>query len=256
MAELIITRKIQIRSGDRACQPRRCALDFMLHYIFLFTDSPMATLLARPARSSDRSDILTAIREEDCNLAIWQRAPFADFAPLVEGAPRDLRFECALEDLPALVAAGLAANGFGGAALHDALIADARMLAGLFCDALDLARFELRLEAVRTDSCRKFHADYVRARLITTYVGEGTDWLGPEDAERLAAGGQPQRINRMRAFDVGLFKGKLATDRPAIHRSPPIAGTGAVRLLMVLNPASRAGAGVTQSPLPPPAHLA
>lgn len=46
----------------------------------------------------------------------------------------------------------------------------------------------------------------------------------------------PQRLH---TFDVGLFKGKLATDRPAMHRSPPIAGTGAVRLLLVLNPASR-----------------
>ena len=39
------------------------------------------------------------------------------------------------------------------------------------------------LEVVRTDSCRKFHADYVTARLITTYLGEGTQWLDEADAD-------------------------------------------------------------------------
>ncbi|MFN3864958.1 MAG: DUF1826 domain-containing protein, partial [Erythrobacter sp.] len=54
-----------------------------------------------------------------------------------------------------------------------------------------------------------------------------------------AAGQEPRRINRMNTFDVGLFKGKLASDRPAIHRSPPIAATRARRLLLVLNPMQR-----------------
>ncbi|MEO0057370.1 MAG: hypothetical protein RIT17_820, partial [Pseudomonadota bacterium] len=82
-------------------------------------------------------------------------------------------------------------------------------------------------------------ADYVRARLITTYAGEGTDWLDAADAARVAAGQEPRQINRMATFDVGLFKGKLATDHPAIHRSPPIAGSGGARLLLVLNPAQK-----------------
>jgi hypothetical protein len=208
----------------------------------------MATLLRPSARIAATPDVLGAIAADDCNLAIWQRAALADFAPLIDGTPGDLRFECTLDEIAGRLGAGLQANGFGGDdALHAALIADARALAELFCAALGLARFELRLEVVRTDSCRKFHADYVRARLITTYVGEGTDWLDAEDAARVAAGGEPQRINRMDAFDVGLFKGKLATDHPAIHRSPPIAGTGAARLLMVLNPAQKPFVDSTQS---------
>lgn len=199
----------------------------------------MTTLLARISQSADHPTVFDAIREADCSLAIWKRAPFADFTALVEGDPADLRFECTPADCAAMLAAGLRANGFGGEALHTALVADAAQLAERFCAAMDLARLELRLEVVRTDSCRKWHADYVTARLITTYVGEGTDWLDKEDADRVAAGQDPMNPQRLRTFDVGLFKGKLATDRPAIHRSPPIAGTGAVRLLLVLNPASR-----------------
>lgn len=209
----------------------------------------MATLLTRRAQSSDTPEVLHTIVEADCNLAIWERPAFAEFAPLVAGDPEDIRFETAPAELPAMLLAALKANGFAAPHLHAALVRDAALLARHFCDALELARIELRLEVVRTDACRKFHADYVRARLITTYHGEGTDWLDDADAARVAAGAEPQRINRMRAFDVGLFKGKLGTDHPAIHRSPPIAGSGEARLLMVLNPASRAFVDAQHSPL-------
>lgn len=209
----------------------------------------MATLLAPVAHLGDQPAALAAIRAEDCNLAIWRRAPFADLAPLTHGEPQDLRFECGLAELPQTLRRALAENGFGGADLHETLIADAAILAGVFCEALDLARFELRLEVVRTDSCRKFHADYVRARLITTYLGEGTDWLDETQAAQVATGAEPSQINRMATFDVGLFKGKLATDHPAIHRSPPIAESGGVRLLMVLNPARKQFVDPANSPL-------
>ena len=217
----------------------------------------MATLLAPMSRISGSPEVLHAIGEPDCNLAIWQRARFADFAPLVQGTPEDLRFTCDVAGLPAQLAKGLKQGGFGGsAALHRALVEDAARLAELFCTAMDLSKLELRLEVVRTDSCRKFHADYVTARLITTYVGAGTDWLDEDDTARVAAGETPRRINRLGPFDIGLFKGKLATDRPAIHRSPPIAGTGAARLLLVLNPASKSIADGTDSGLSQPPHLA
>jgi len=217
----------------------------------------MATLLDQPARSADNPAILSAIRDPGCNLAIWQRPAFADFSPLTGGTPNDLRFTSDPADLPGALTQALAANGYAGdMALHGALVADAAGLARLFCDAMGLATFELRLEVVRTDSCRKFHADYVTARLITTYVGEGTHWLDEADADRVAAGADPQRIHRLAPFDVGLFKGRLSAERPVIHRSPPIAGTdGGARLLLVLNPASRSSVDSPQSPLPPPLHL-
>jgi hypothetical protein len=206
---------------------------------------------------SDLPAVLEDIRAPDCNLAIWQRAAFADFAPLVTDEAQDLRFTCDPDALPATLERELARGGYGGeAALRQALADDAARLAKLFCTAMDLSLVELRLEVVRTDSCRRFHADYVTARLITTYVGEGTDWLDDEDAARVAAGGEPRRINRLAAFDVGLFKGKLATHRPAIHRSPPIAGTGAARLLLVLNPASQRFVDGSDCPLPQAPRLA
>ena len=213
----------------------------------------MATLLARPARLSDNSSVLAEIRDPECSLAVWQRPAIADFSPLVAGVPQDLRFVSDAASLAETLVRALDDAGFGGdAALHRALAEDAAQLARLFCKAMDLAAFELRLEVVRSDSCRKFHADYVTARLITTYHGEGTDWLDEADAARVAAGAEPQRVGRLATFDVGLFKGRLGTDNPAIHRSPPIADTPvAARLLLVLNPVSRSFVDGQQSPLPP-----
>lgn len=201
----------------------------------------MATIFASSARLAPEPDVLHAIRDPECSLAVWQRKLPADFAPLITGAPADLRFVSDAQGLADTLAAAIEEAGFGGSAqLQRLFVEDAVALARLFCDALDLAAFELRLEVVRGDSCRKFHADYVTARLITTYLGEGTDWLDDADAARVTAGADPACIHRLGAGDVGLFKGKLGAGNPAIHRSPPIADNpDARRLLLVLNPVSR-----------------
>lgn len=257
MAQMRMVRKYPFGGRDLPASGRLVNAMLQRH-IFFSKLHPMTTLLDRLSRSAAEPEVLHAIRDPECNLAIWRRAPFADFTPLTIGTPQDLRFVSNVPQLAGTLARELRQNGFAGdPTLHRALIEDTVRLADLFCTAMALATFELRLEVVRTDSCRKFHADYVTARLITTYVGEGTDWLDQSDADRVAAGAEPEHINRLAAFDVGLFKGKLATERPAIHRSPPIAGTdGGARLLLVLNPASRPFVDSADSPLPQPSHLA
>ncbi len=134
----------------------------------------MTTLLQSRASIAADPAVLGAIADPDCSLAVWQRPAFADFTPLTAGSPEDLRFTSTPDALGPDLTRALAEAGFGGSpALHAALAEDAAQLARRFCEGMDLARCELRLEVVRTDSCRKFHADYVTARLITTYVGEG-----------------------------------------------------------------------------------
>jgi hypothetical protein len=194
---------------------------------------PFAALSTAPS-------ILERIAQTECNLAIWQRHSVIDWNPLLEGAPRDIRFDTSRADLAERFAAALPRNGFGAPHLHRALTEDVVLLAGLFSSALGIADLEVRFEIVTTDSCRKFHADYVAARLITTYVGPGTQWLSSEDAARVREGKEPSRIEQMAAGDVGIFKGRLAGDHPAIHRSPPIATSPGPRLLLVLNRAEPA----------------
>ena len=71
------------------------------------------------------------------------------------------------------------------------------------------------------------------ARLLLPLVGPGTQWM--------RAGGDPERPEGdLQAGDVGIFKGRLWTRDPVIlHRSPPIAGAGITRVLLVIDPIGR-----------------
>ena len=126
--------------------------------------------------------------------------------------------------------------GYTPAAARTALVRDVANLADQFAAIMQIDQVQVRLEVVTTDSCRKFHADYVKARLITTYIGAGTQWIGGADVARVAKGTKPSRINTLEPGDVGLFKGKMWSENPAIHRSPPIGDTGEQRLILVLDP--------------------
>ncbi|WP_379553196.1 DUF1826 domain-containing protein [Qipengyuania sp. DGS5-3] len=195
----------------------------------------MSTTLDSIAQISDQSTILRSIKDEACSIAIWERQPLGWTSGLITDGTRDIRLNTPLSDVRVNVAQALPSSGFGNHASHRHLVDDIVDLADLYCSTLGIEELEVRLEVVTTDSCRKWHADYVKARLITTYSGDGPQWLDAGDADRVKQGGEPQRINQLRTGDVGIFKGKLAAAHPAIHRSPPIAGTGQTRLLLVLN---------------------
>jgi hypothetical protein len=196
----------------------------------------MATLLAPAASLSPSPGVLDAIRGEACNLAVWERAARPAFARLVREGVRDLRFAAPLGALEARLAGELAAACYPQSSECTALIADIVELAQRYAAIMDLEAVALRLALVTTNSCRKFHADYVKARLITTYVGSATQWIDARDAARVARGQEPRAIRSLGTGDVGLFKGRLWTPSPAIHRSPPIEGTGERRLILVLDP--------------------
>lgn len=117
------------------------------------------------------------------------------------------------------------------------MIEDILDLYHLFGEMIQYPKIEVRVELVTGNSCWKFHSDCVEMRLIATYAGRGTQWIDQDDIDRAANGLEPLHINELEPGDVGLFKGKLKTTQPGIHRSPPIDCTGEKRLLLVLNPA-------------------
>lgn len=106
---------------------------------------------------------------------------------------------------------------------------------------------DVRLECLEHDACWKFHLDCVEMRLLTTYLGPATEWVKPQYAEEAL---RDQRefqgpIERFRPHEVGMFKGSCAgSGSGLVHRSPPIADTGQIRLFFCLNKPSAA------SPLP------
>lgn len=91
------------------------------------------------------------------------------------------------------------------------------------------ADYTLRLEYVTDNACRKFHKDETDFRLITSYLGRGTQWT-------IDNGEGHGEIHEMDTFHVGMLLGqRCAFPSRVLHRSPPIEGTGEVRFVMVLD---------------------
>ena len=120
----------------------------------------------------------------------------------------------------------------------DLLIEDIEDLALVYAEITGEEMVDIRLERVSDNACWKFHRDYVKTRLLTTYLGPTTEWILPEYGEQalrqqLLFKGP---IENLAPDDVAIFKGcSSATEPGIVHRSPPIEGTGYTRLLLCLN---------------------
>ncbi|GAA0740048.1 DUF1826 domain-containing protein [Sphingomonas sp. ABOLD] len=191
---------------------------------------------AAPAVALERGDpgVLEAVVRPEVHLAIWNRPlPLAlAWLPQLDWSKiDDLDFTTTLEALEADVAEGLAEAGYPAGARGDALAGEMIDHARRFAAVQQIDALAIRLEVIETDACHKFHADHVTARLLTTLMGTGTQWIHGD-------AGPDTPIRQMRTGDVAIFKGRLATEALAIlHRSPPIGDTGETRLLLAIDPA-------------------
>ena len=116
---------------------------------------------------------------------------------------------------------------------RERLVDDASALADNFAGLVPAPFLRLRFDVVTTNACRKFHIDAVRARLICTYRGTGTQYGISID------GAEPQRVFTAPTGAPILLRGTLWPERSKyglLHRSPPIEGTGETRLALVLDP--------------------
>lgn len=126
------------------------------------------------------------------------------------------------------------------------LAADIVQLVRAFAAALGLTAVRIRLERVENDACRLFHADYVAARLIATYLGPTTQYL-PEFALRRAGLGlgcndgicrDSAAIRSVPPGAVAVFKGARGPEGlagAAVHRSPPLSRRGQSRYVLVVD---------------------
>lgn len=200
----------------------------------------MTVLLASRALIAGNAAALEAIRDPDISLAIWERSVPTDMIALLTPEIGQVRLTSALEGLPAPLHAALDDVNYPIGAMRSALEEDIVQLAHRFAIVMRTDAVEIRLERVTTNACRKWHADYVTARLITTYVGQGTQWIDGDGSSPCDCG-EPHDLRQLAAGDVAIFKGRHWDEaRAAIHRSPPIEGSGEQRLLLVINPAHRA----------------
>lgn len=187
--------------------------------------------------TADSLDALASIHHPGCAAVVWRRQPLQRFqgwidqldpsllprmrSVLTPGAVRDAVFHsCDLAGMPDSPERAL-------------LVDDIAALAHGFAEIMGAPYVRVRLEPVTTNSCRKFHLDAVTSRLICTYRGAGTQYGVSKD------GGQPNEIATTPTGAPIVLRGSLWPETPRsglLHRSPPIAGTGETRLLLVLDP--------------------
>ncbi|MBM3645980.1 MAG: DUF1826 domain-containing protein [Alphaproteobacteria bacterium] len=203
----------------------------------------LASTPTQPVHTGTSPAILAALKEPETELAIWQRTLPPELAQWLgtvsPPATHGVRGIAHPSELGPALADWIATWRPGNAVAGAALIADIVQLATLFTDVIGTKQVDYRLEWIAGDSCWKFHRDCVSARLLTTYRGPGTQWVTPDlsDGALRAQRAFDGRIRALGTGDVSVFTGSCAGDgRGIVHRSPPISGSGDVRLLLCLNP--------------------
>jgi len=197
--------------------------------------------------SADGS-VLDDIRRPGCAVAIWQRRREAALAAWLDGLPVEalpsLRRRLAAEETAGAVDAACAAAGLPPSAERELLAAGSGALALRFAGIMGVARVAVRLDVITDDACRRFHLDHVSARLLCAWRGAGTQFApqGPETAcaDPACAHPSPPGLVGMQPGAVAIFRGRSWPGpevSTVLHRSPPLAGTGWARLLLVVDPA-------------------
>lgn len=184
---------------------------------------------------TDSLDGLAAIHAPDCAAVIWARPDSPALTRWLAALPPDQIPQTRQILRPDAIGPALAqlCATLPDCAERAVLTESITSLAEAFAATLNAPWLRLRLEVVTGDACRKFHVDNVTARLVCTYRGTGTQYgLAPRGAE-------PEVVHTVPTGQPIVLRGmRWPTTPPSLlkHRSPPIAGTGQARLLLVLDP--------------------
>lgn len=210
----------------------------------------LAPVLRQPLRqvSSEQIEVFGEVLRDEVNLAVWQRplaASVSAFAAQLVAQGEPLAQSITLELASAESAPNLSGlvDDYSHLPGQAAFLDDVSGLVSAFAYLFDVRRIGLRLRILDKPMCPRFHVDHVPVRLITSYVGVGTEWLsegvmarrrlGDATAEPIDA----RQVERAAAGQVLLAKGEKWIGNEGgglIHRSPqpPV---GERRLLLTLD---------------------
>ncbi len=185
---------------------------------------------------ADKPEDLKAFLQPGCAAAIWRRQPEPTFQKWIDTLDPSLlpqgRIVFRPSAVPTAVTTLCDVAETPDYDERDQLIGDVSTLAEIFAELMNTPYLRLRLQAVTTNACRKFHIDAITARLVCTYRGRGTQY-------GISTGGQdPALVFSVATGAPILLRGTLWPEKPAsglLHRSPPIEGTGQTRLILVLD---------------------
>ncbi|GLK65062.1 DUF1826 domain-containing protein [Paracoccus kondratievae] len=197
-----------------------------------------ALVEARMIAESPNGLILPRVADAGIGAAIWRRSLSPGFARWVDEIPLEqlpaLRSVVELRSVESAVHTACDISGLPRGEMRDLFASDIAALALVFAQVAASPVLHLRLEAVTTDACRRYHIDRMPSRLVCSYRGPGTQFAR-EDAE-----GNIIPVTRMKSGEVAIMRGTLWPGEEVtrlLHRSPPIKGTGQARLFLALDPA-------------------
>ncbi|MEM1299431.1 MAG: DUF1826 domain-containing protein [Pseudomonadota bacterium] len=186
---------------------------------------------------ADSPSDLARILDPDVAMVLWHRAMPEHVHGWIDGLSRavlpHIRAIVPVVRIPVIIADALDLAGMPDCPERTFLIEDIAELAARFATLTEVAHVRLRLSAVETDSCRKFHVDAAKARFICTYRGPGSQYGFSPD------GSEPDEIFESDTGAPMVLRGLAWREARAsglVHRSPPIEGTGQTRLVLMLDP--------------------
>jgi len=180
---------------------------------------------------------ISEIYRDDVNISIWKRqlsSSLEKSSEYVVNQNPNLEFSEVLQ--PKDVNQSLK-SAIGSSNEIQPFLDDVSYLSFTFCKLFDQKKMWLRLDGIDHPMCPRFHTDFVRCRLVTTYVGPGTQWLPHHLVNRSKLGhgnqGQPDdksglyqdnvKIEQLEIGHVALLKGESWNGNNGsglVHRSP------------------------------------
>lgn len=209
------------------------------------------TLTEASWQSGEEPLILGDIFRDGISVALWQREPMPEvsdyFTHVFDALGLGVRSVLSLETLKEQLADSLPDHQGKQAAIDDIYL-----LSDMLCCLFDCDTVGLRLVPLNKAMCPSFHVDNIPVRLVSTYLGDGTQWLpqealvlSPNDNDHSKLGKtkagfyyQQDNIQQMKVNDVGLLKGQAwdeTQESAALHRSCPVDDNGK-RVLLTLDP--------------------
>ncbi len=180
---------------------------------------------------------LAQIYEDDVNVCVLRRAPRETLRAAAQAlaalGATQARCETSLAapNWTDLLPARLAADA------REILTAELSFLAELTGDLFGGETAGVRLSVSESPPCPRFHVDRVHARLVSTWLGPGTEWIENRDCDRRWLGAasdadrrlilNARRIQQAPEQAIVILKGEAWPEfqgRGAVHRSPPSTG--------------------------------
>ena len=186
---------------------------------------------------SDDFSKINNIFKKDINISIWKRSlnrKISDAAEILLKKKSDLQFSELINGYNSI---DILVNKIGDSEKLIHFYEDITYLTQMFCELFNIKDAWLRIDAINKPMCPRFHTDYLKCRLVTTYYGPATQWLPNSLVNRNKLGpgnngladdisglfSKKSDIENLDVGDIGLLKGEAWVNNEGlglVHRSP------------------------------------